>query len=81
MEILDKLDQAYGVKSYRFIGGAYGKSNEKEIMREIYKNGPVVMNFEPTFDFMYYAEGVYHSTEAADWIMDGEEKPEWVINL
>jgi cathepsin C len=50
------------VESYKFIGGAYGKSNEREIMEEIYKNGPIVMNFEPQFDFMFYAGGVYHST-------------------
>lgn len=69
---------AYGVKSFKFIGGAYGRSNERTIMEELYKNGPVVLNFEPSFDFLYYSEGIYHSAEAADWILEGKKKPEWV---
>jgi cathepsin C len=43
-------------------------------MNEIYHNGPVVMNFEPTMEFMYYSKGVYHSKDS-DWV----SKPEWVI--
>ena len=38
-------------------------SNEREIMSEIYFNGPVVMSFEPSHDFMYYSNGIYHSTD------------------
>jgi hypothetical protein len=29
------------------IGGAYGDSTEENMMREIYKNGPIVASFEP----------------------------------
>ena len=47
------------------MGGAYGHSSERKIMEEILKNGPVVMNFEPEFDFMFYGGGVYHSVKAA----------------
>lgn len=47
-------------------------------MEEIHKNGPVVMNFEPEFDIMFYGGGVYHSVPAAEWILKGEERPEWV---
>jgi hypothetical protein len=47
-------------------------------MEEIFKNGPVVVNFEPRFDFLYYRGGIYHSNEAADWILEGKKKPEWV---
>lgn len=32
-------------------------------MEEIYRNGPVVLNFEPSQDFMYYKKGIYHNTE------------------
>lgn len=65
------------VKDYRFVGGSYGKSNEREMMLEIQKNGPIVVSFEPNYDFMYYTSGVYHSVPAAEWILNGEEKPEW----
>jgi cathepsin C len=52
-------------------------SNELNIMEEIHKNGPVVLNFEPTFDFMFYVGGVFHST-TPEWIINGMAKPEWV---
>ncbi|CAD8121312.1 unnamed protein product [Paramecium sonneborni] len=66
----------FRVINNRFIGGAYGKSNELNIMEELYKNGPVVLNFEPSFDFMFYVGGVFHST-TPDWIINGLAKPEW----
>jgi cathepsin C len=47
-------------------------------MEEILKNGPVVMNIAPKFDFMYYYSGIYHS-QPADWILKNEKKPDWVI--
>lgn len=67
----------YKVSNYRFIGGAYGKSNEENIMEELMKNGPIVMNFEPSFDFMFYVGGVYHTT-VPDWLVNGLARPEWV---
>lgn len=50
-------------------------------MLEIKNNGPVVMNFEPTMEFMYYREGIYHSKDAADWIEANSDKPTWVLNI
>ena len=35
------------------------------------------MSFEPGPDFMYYQKGVYHSVDAADWILNNEPEPEW----
>jgi cathepsin C len=46
-DVSKNLKTTYGVKNYKFIGGVYGKTNERKIMDEIYNNGPVVMNFEP----------------------------------
>jgi cathepsin C len=74
------LKKTYKVADYRFIGGAYGKSNEKLIMTEIMKNGPVVLNFEPAMDFMYYKKGIYHSLPAAKWVMNKESKPVNIYN-
>jgi cathepsin C len=48
-------------------------------MEEIIKNGPVVMNFEPTYEFMYYERGIYFSKDAAGWITENQTKPDWVI--
>lgn len=45
--------------------------SERAIMEEIHTNGPVILNFEPNFDFMYYSGGIYHSVDAAQWIQYG----------
>eukprot|EP01017_Pseudomicrothorax_dubius_P006970 TRINITY_DN120_c0_g1_i1.p1 TRINITY_DN120_c0_g1~~TRINITY_DN120_c0_g1_i1.p1 ORF type:complete len:539 (+),score=148.03 TRINITY_DN120_c0_g1_i1:139-1755(+) len=71
------LPKIYKVKNYRFIGGAYGKANERDMMLEIKKNGPIVVSFEPGYDFMMYKKGVYHSVNKADWKAQGLPKPEW----
>ena len=42
-----KESKVFSVKNYRYIGGGYGLANEREIMTELYNNGPVVLNFEP----------------------------------
>lgn len=76
---MPKTDEKYGVKDAKFIGGSYGKSNERAMMEEIFKNGPIVVSFEPSFEFVYYLSGVFHSAEAALWILNDKEKPEWVI--
>jgi cathepsin C len=47
------------------------------MMEEIYKNGPIVVSFEPAFDFMYYGGGVYHSVDANKWILNNEKLPDW----
>ena len=73
----DKLEKTYRVKDYKYVGGALGKCNERVMMEEIKENGPVVVNFEPDTAFMYYGGGVYHSVDAADWILNGEPAPEW----
>ena len=47
------------------------------MMEEIKKNGPIVVSFEPHFDFMYYNGGIYHSVEPSEWIQKNETKPSW----
>lgn len=46
-------------------------------MKEIQENGPIVMNFEPAYDFMHYGGGVYHSSQSSDWSNNGYSMPEW----
>jgi cathepsin C len=58
---VDSLEKVYKVKDFYFVGGAYGKSSERNMMEEIMNNGPIVASFEPAYDFMFYNGGVYHS--------------------
>ena len=62
------------VSDYGYIGGKYGlqKVTAREIMKEIYEHGPIVISFEPNFDLMYYGEGVYHPLREAEWLKEGE---------
>lgn len=41
-------------RNYKYLGGSYGRVSESVIMSEIMSNGPVVLSFEPSYDFMYY---------------------------
>lgn len=49
-------------------------------MEEIYNNGPVVLNFEPAYDFMGYSGGIYHSTDNDEYGRNGYTPPEWVFS-
>jgi len=51
------------VGEYSYIGGYYGGGNAAKMMQELYDNGPMVVSFEPTDEFMYYADGVFVSGE------------------
>jgi len=73
---ISKLDETYRVASYKFVGGAYGKTNEREMMLEVMNNGPITTSFEPSSEFMYYKEGIYHDLQDS-WIEKKEKQPEW----
>jgi len=47
------------------------------MMKELYDNGPIVVSFEPDYNFMLYKSGVYHSLTSDSWIKGGFSKPEW----
>lgn len=65
------------IKDYWYIGGSYGSCNERKIMEEIRKNGPVVLSFEPDYTFMLYKAGIYEKPGEGTWMKKGEKKPEW----
>lgn len=46
-------------------------------MEEIYENGPIVVSFEPNYDFMYYSEGIYQSSESNAFVQMHQSRPEW----
>ena len=49
------------VKDYGYVGGYYGASNEENIMKELRARGPVIANFEPSWDFTLFKSGIYQS--------------------
>jgi cathepsin C len=67
---------SYKVKNFGYLGGSYGKCNEELLMRELQKNGPVVVSFEPDYHFMMYKKGIYKSLQS-NWMSKNLQKPEW----
>ena len=64
-----------GVENYYYVGGAYGLTNEENLMRELIKNGPIVVSFEPDYSFMVYRSGVYDFNKAT-WMGTNATKPQ-----
>jgi len=62
-ELSCNLDEIPKVRAteYNYIGGYYGGSSPAAMMQELYDNGPIVVSFEPTDEFMYYGEGIFVS--------------------
>ena len=58
-ECLDKKDSKVYIKDYYYVGGAYGDTTEKSIIKDLRENGPLVISFEPDYGFMNYREGIY----------------------
>lgn len=67
---------SYKVKNFGYLGGSYGKCSEELLMRELVKNGPVVVSFEPDYHFMMYKKGIYKSVKG-NWMSKNLPKPEW----
>ena len=56
---LNEINNRLGVNDYYYIGGAYGKANETNIMNDLYINGPLVISLEPEPSFASYSNGIY----------------------
>lgn len=55
-----KQEDVIKVKDFGYVGkGFYGGTNEREIMKEIYQHGPVVVAFNASPDLYYYSSGVF----------------------
>jgi len=75
---ISKLNYTYKVHNYKYIGGSYGKCNERLIMKELYENGPFPLSFEPLYPFMMYKSGIFRSLKGESWMKQGiTKKPEW----
>merc|ERR1719498_141228 len=49
-----QLKKRYRASNYKYVGGWYGNSSSASMMLDLYKNGPMVVSFEPSDDFMAY---------------------------
>jgi len=58
-----KGKKRYRAANHRYINSWYGNfsAGDEAIKEELYRNGPVVLSFEPAEDFMFYSEGIYRS--------------------
>lgn len=65
-----------GVKNYYYVGGAYGLTNEQNLMQDLMTNGPIVVSFEPDYSFMSYKSGIYDFNKTT-WLNANASKPEW----
>jgi len=54
-----KLQKRHRASNYHYVGGFYGAGSEATMMKELHDNGPIVVSFEPTDDFMMYSGGVF----------------------
>jgi cathepsin C len=64
------------VKDFYYVGGAYGKTNEENLMQDLYTNGPVVISLEPEYSFMVYKSGIYDFNKE-NWMTQNSSKPQW----
>ena len=53
----------FTVTDYFYVGGSYGKTEAKNLKMELYKNGPIVVSFEPDDYLSYYSGGIYEPPE------------------
>lgn len=67
----------YRAANHRYVGGYFGGDNERVMMEELYHNGPFVVSFEPTEDFMYYSEGVFRTVKPSAEDSLPRRKLEW----
>jgi cathepsin C len=63
----------YYISDYRYVGGYYGACNEVAMMKEIYKNGPVIVAFQAPGSLFYYSGGIFHGPKP-QWHEDNHRK-------
>ena len=57
------------VKTYGYIGGYYGGTKTGQMMRELYKNGPIVVGINGGYELMMYEKGVFIETGEGERMM------------
>lgn len=72
-----KLPKRWRASNYHYVGGFYGASDAGNVMQELYENGPLVVSFEPSDDFMFYAGGVFTRPNFGTFAPLREHQTEW----
>lgn len=62
--------------NYGYIGGYYGACNAKKMMKELHKNGPIVVGFNTEAGLWHYESGLYESAESLLQTAEGDHPPE-----
>ncbi len=52
-------NKRYFASNYRYVGGYYGSCNELLMMKEIMRNGPVIVAFQAPSSLFYYTGGIF----------------------
>ena len=60
-----------GVSEFYYVGGYYGAADEENILKELRMRGPLITDFDPPMDFMFYSQGIYSSVDERS--SNGEE--------
>jgi len=66
-------DKRYRASNHRYVGNWYGNNSVQEMKEELHANGPMVVSFEPSEDFMFYSEGIYKSAKPGPKFHAGQE--------
>ncbi|OMJ73006.1 hypothetical protein SteCoe_28410 [Stentor coeruleus] len=56
-----EIKEKVGVSDYYYIGGYYGATDEESLMKELRARGPVIADFNPDSDYLFYSNGIYES--------------------
>jgi len=52
-------NKRYFASNYRYVGGYYGSCNELLMMKEVMRNGPVIVAFQAPSSLFYYTGGIF----------------------
>jgi len=75
-----KHDPFVRVQHYGYIGGYYGGSKTSQMMREIHKNGPIVVGLNGGYELMMYESGVFVETGEGTATTEEEKKQKGILN-
>jgi cathepsin C len=73
-----KYEKKYTVSKYGYIGGAYGKTTEEEMMKEIRARGAIPGHIKTHWSFSYYKGGIF-STQ--NLVKNSKEAPSQVTMM
>jgi len=71
------LKKRYRAANHRYVGGFYGASAAADMMLEVFKNGPLVVSFEPSDEFMFYSGGVFTAAAQSPMAPLNSHDQEW----